>query len=94
LITSTSRLRNSLNQLQQEQAFDNIQLQSLQVIQQQRQTWETTGLFSGSNTKISAKTAIASNKSALFKRGSFSYREILSQEAEILAGMPNTKVCK
>ena len=32
-------LETQLNQLQQEQAFDNIQLQSLQVIQHQRQTW-------------------------------------------------------
>jgi len=31
-------LETQLNQLQQEQAFDNIQLQSLQVIQHQRQT--------------------------------------------------------
>lgn len=33
-------LQDALNQLQQQQAFDNIQLQSLQVVQHQRQSWE------------------------------------------------------
>jgi exonuclease SbcC len=33
-------LETELNQLQQVQAFDNIQLQSLQVVQHQRQNWE------------------------------------------------------
>jgi len=35
-----SDLETQVNQLQQEQAFDNVNLQSLQVIQHQQQTWE------------------------------------------------------
>ncbi len=35
-----AELETQVNQLQQQQAFDNIQLQSLQVIQHQQQTWE------------------------------------------------------
>ncbi|WP_208345206.1 AAA family ATPase, partial [Aetokthonos hydrillicola] len=35
-----ANLEAQINQLQQTQAFDNIQLQSLQVVQHQRQTWE------------------------------------------------------
>jgi exonuclease SbcC len=35
-----AELESQLNQLQQVQAFDNIQLQSLQVVQHQRQNWE------------------------------------------------------
>ncbi|MEA5512759.1 SMC family ATPase [Nodularia sp. UHCC 0506] len=35
-----TELETELNQLQQVQAFDNIQLQSLQVVQHQRQNWE------------------------------------------------------
>ncbi|MBD2770781.1 exonuclease subunit SbcC [Iningainema tapete] len=35
-----TELETEINQLQQTQQFDNIQLQSLQVVQHQRQTWE------------------------------------------------------
>lgn len=37
---SLDEIETQVNQLQQAQAFDNIQLQSLQVIQNQQQTWE------------------------------------------------------
>ena len=38
-------LETQLNQLQQKQAFDNVELQSLQVVQHQRQTWEQQLVF-------------------------------------------------
>jgi len=77
--SSTSRLRNSPEPAQQEQAFDNIQLQSLQVIPAAANLEQQLG-SPAAIPKSSAKTAIASNKSAVLS-GSFS--EILSQEVEI-----------
>ncbi|MEC4816063.1 MAG: exonuclease subunit SbcC [Scytonema sp. PMC 1069.18] len=40
IVTKQEDLEAEINQLQQVQAFDNIQLQSLQVVQHQRQNWE------------------------------------------------------
>ena len=82
-----SDLENQLNQLQQEQAFDNIQLQSLQVIQQQRQTWEQQlgfvkqqyeNLTQDSDRLEQERASLSVQRSAI--------EEILNQESEIQVG--------
>ncbi|MBN3886024.1 MULTISPECIES: exonuclease subunit SbcC [unclassified Nostoc] len=88
-ITQAQRveLEAELNQLQQVQAFDNIQLQSLQVVQHQRQNWEQQlsfvkqqyqNLTQDCDRLQQEQSAIGSQLSDLEK--------ILHQEAEIKAG--------
>jgi DNA repair protein SbcC/Rad50 len=82
-----TELETEINQLQQFQAFDNIQLQSLQVVQHQRQNWEQQlsfvrqqyqNLTSDCDRLQQEHSAINSQLSAL--------EELLNQEAEIEAG--------
>jgi exonuclease SbcC len=82
-----SQLETQVNQLQQAQAFDNIQLQSLQVIQHQQQTWQQQlsflrqqhqNLNQDSDRLQQERSSLQSQLSAL--------AELLSQEREIKAG--------
>ncbi len=82
-----AELETQVNHLQQAQAFDNIQLQSLQVIQHQQQTWEQQlgflrqqyqNLSQDSDRLEKERSSLTSQLSAL--------AEILSQESEIKAG--------
>lgn len=84
---SLSQIETQVNQLQQAQAFDNIQLQSLQVIQNQQQTWEQQLGFlrqqyqnlSGDSDRLEQeRNSISDRLSAI--------EEILSDETEIEAG--------
>lgn len=76
-----------VNQLQQEYAFDNIQLQSLQLIQHQRQTWkhqldflrqQYQNLSQDSDRLEQERTVLRAEASAI--------EEILSQEDAIVSG--------
>ena len=82
-----ANLEAELNQLQQVQAFENIQLQSLQVVQHQRQTWsdqlnfvrqQYQNLTQDCDRLQQEHSAISTQRSDLEK--------ILSLEAEIKAG--------
>ena len=82
-----SEIESQVNQLQQAQAFDNIQLQSLQVIQHQQQTWDGQLSFlkqqyhnlSGDSDRLEQeRLAIDAQLSAI--------EEILSHESEIKSG--------
>lgn len=84
---SLSQIETQVNQLQQTQAFDNIQLQSLQVIQNQQQTWEQQLGFlrqqyqnlSGDSDRLEQeRNSISDRLSAI--------EEILSDETQIEAG--------
>jgi DNA repair protein SbcC/Rad50 len=85
--TQKNQLKAELNQLQQVQAFENIQLQSLQVLQHQRQNWEQQlsfvkqqyqNLSQDCDRLQQEQSAIGSQLADLEK--------ILHQEAEIKAG--------
>jgi exonuclease SbcC len=80
-------LEAQINHLQQLQAFDNVNLQSLQVVQHQRQNWEEQlnfvrqqyqNLFSDCERLQKERSSSSSQIVAL--------EELLSQEAEIKAG--------
>lgn len=82
-----SEIESQVNQLQQAQAFDNIQLQSLQVIQHQQQTWDGQLSFlkqqyhnlNGDSDRLEQeRLAINAQLSAI--------EEILSHESEIKSG--------
>lgn len=82
-----SQLETQVNQLQQAQAFDNIQLQSLQVVQNQQQTWQQQLSFlkqqyqnlSGDSDRLEKdRAAISSQLSAI--------EETLTQASEIKTG--------
>jgi exonuclease SbcC len=80
-------LETQLNQLQQEQAFDNIQLQSLQVIQHQRQTWEQQlGFLRQQYQNLSQDCDRFKQERAVLSTEASAIDEILSQEGEIRAG--------
>ncbi len=80
-------LETQLNQLQQEQAFDSIQLQSLQVIQQERQTWEQQlGFLRQQYQNLSQDSDRLEQERAVLSAEASAIEEILNQEGEILAG--------
>ncbi|MBR8836337.1 MAG: SMC family ATPase [Stigonema ocellatum SAG 48.90 = DSM 106950] len=80
-------LEAELNHLQQVQAFENIQLQSLQVVQHQRQTWEEQLNFVRQQYQNLTQDCdrLQQEKSAISGQLS-NLEEILSQEAEIKSG--------
>lgn len=82
-----SEIESQVNQLQQAQAFDNIQLQSLQVIQHQQQNWSGQLSFlkqqyhnlSGDSDRLEQERLEINVRLGAIE-------EILSQESEIKAG--------
>ncbi|MBF1991724.1 exonuclease subunit SbcC [Fischerella thermalis] len=87
IATQRITLENELNQLQQVQAFENIKLQSLQVVQHQRQNWEEQlnfvrqqyqNLTQDCDRLEQERGAVGSQLATL--------EELLAQEAEIKAG--------
>ncbi len=80
-------LENELNQLQQTQAFENIQLQSLQVVQHQRQNWEEQLNFVRQQYQnlIQDCDRLQQERSSLSNQ-QLALEELLSQESEIKAG--------
>ncbi|PMB40705.1 ATP-binding cassette family protein [Fischerella thermalis CCMEE 5330] len=87
IATQRITLENELNQLQQVQAFENIKLQSLQVMQHQRQNWEEQlnfvrqqyqNLTQDCDRLEQERGAVGSQLATL--------EELLAQEAQIKAG--------
>jgi len=80
-------LETQVNQLQQEQAFDNIKLQSLQVIHHQQQTWEQQlGFLRQQHQNLSQDSdRLEQERSALSAQLS-AIEDVLAQESEIKAG--------
>ena len=75
------------NQVQQKQAFDNIQLQSLQVIQHQRQTWEQQlGFLKQQYQNLSQDSDRLQQELAATQQQQHELEVILEQEQEINAG--------
>lgn len=80
-------LEAELNQLQQVQAFDNIQLQSLQVVQHQRQNWEQQLSFIRQQYQNLSQDCDRLQQEQSAVRSQLSdLATILNQEAEIKAG--------
>lgn len=82
-----AHLETQHNQLQQEQAFDNIQLQSLQVIQHQRQTWEQQLSFLRQQCQnLSQDSDRLQQELAITQQQQQELRALLEREQEITAG--------
>ncbi|AFZ25828.1 exonuclease SbcC [Cylindrospermum stagnale PCC 7417] len=80
-------LEAELNQLQQVQAFDNIQLQNLQVVQHQRQNWEQQLSFVRQQFQNLTQDCDRLQQEQLAVKTQLAdLEEILHQEAEIQAG--------
>ena len=80
-------LETQLNQLQQEQAFDNIQLQSLQLIQHQRQTWKhQLDFLRQQYQNLRQDSERLEQERAVLRAEASAIEEILSQEDAILSG--------
>lgn len=80
-------LETQLNQLQQQQAFDNIQLQSLQVVQHQRQTWEQQlGFLRQQYQNLTQDERRLQQELAATQQQQQELQKLLEQEQEINAG--------
>lgn len=80
-------LETEVNQLQQLQAFDNIQLQSLQVVQHQRQTWsEQLNFVKQQYQNLNSDCDRLQQEQSEISTQLAKLEEILNQEAEIEAG--------
>jgi exonuclease SbcC len=80
-------LENELNQLQQIQAFENIQLQSLQVVQHQRQNWEEQLTFVRQQYQnLTQDCDRLEQECGVVKSQLSTLEELLSQDSEIKAG--------
>jgi exonuclease SbcC len=76
-----------LNQLQQMQAFDNIKLQSLQVVQHQRQNWEQQLSFIKQQYQnLSQDCDRLQQEQSVIKSQLSDLEKLLNQQAEIKAG--------
>jgi exonuclease SbcC len=82
-----AELEVELNQLQQIQAFDNIQIQSLQVVQHQRQNWtEQLSFVRQQYQNLSSDCDRLQQEQSAIKSQLSDLQAILSQETEIKAG--------
>lgn len=80
-------LETQVNQLQQEQAFDTIKLQSLQVIQHQQQTWEQQlGFLRQQHQNLSRDSDRLQQELAATQQQQQELQKLLEQEQEINAG--------
>lgn len=80
-------LENQVNQLQQEQAFENIELQSLQVIQNQRQTWEQQlGFLRQQHQNLNGDSDRLEQEQAAISSQLSAIQDILAAESEIQTG--------
>ena len=80
-------LETQVNQLQQEYAFDNIQLQSLQLIQHQRQTWKhQLDFLRQQYQNLSQDSDRLEQERAVLRAEASAIEEILSQEDAIVSG--------
>jgi DNA repair protein SbcC/Rad50 len=80
-------LETELNQLQQVQAFDNIQLQSLQVVQHQRQNWqEQLGFIKQQYQNLTQDCDRLQEEQSSLSAQVSDLEKILSQAAQIQAG--------
>ncbi|WP_017654770.1 exonuclease subunit SbcC [Fortiea contorta] len=85
--TQRSDLASELNQLQQVQAFENIQLQSLQVVQHQRQNWEQQlGFVRQQYHNLNQDCDRLQQEQSAVKSQLADLAGILQQEAQIKAG--------
>lgn len=75
------------NQLQQEQASDNVQLQSLQVVQHQRQTWEQQlGFLKQQSQNLSQDGERLQQELAITQQQQQQLQALLERKQEITAG--------
>lgn len=82
-----TQIETQVNQLQQQQAFDNVQLQSLQVIQHQQQTWEQQlGFLRQQYQNLSGDSDRALKEQLAITAGLSALEEILTQADEIKTG--------
>ncbi len=87
IASSLSQIETQVNQLQQAQAFDNIQLQSLQVVQNQQQTWEQQlGFLRQQYQNLSGDSDRLEQECYSISAQLLAIEEILNQESEIKAG--------
>jgi exonuclease SbcC len=82
-----TELQTSLNELQKVQAFDNIQLQSLQVVEHQRQGWEEQLHFVRQQfNNLTQDSKRLESEQLSLKTQLESLEKLLAQQAEIKAG--------